>query len=89
MLFHDMLMIILLLIGGFHTVLGQTALDVIEIPTGPDVISAPDTSLIGVRILMSNGKLVDVAEASDQLNIQSLSKTVSKYFICYPKELKM
>lgn len=39
--------------------------------------------------LLTNGQLVDVAEASDQLNIQSLSKTVTKYFICYPKELKV
>jgi len=40
-----------------------------------------------ITILMSNGKLIDVAKASDQLNIQSLSKTVTKYFICYPKGL--
>lgn len=41
-----------------------------------------------INILMSNGSLIDVAKASDQLNIQSLSTTVSKHFICYPKELK-
>jgi HD superfamily phosphohydrolase len=40
-----------------------------------------------ITILMGNGALVDVAKASDQLNIQSLSKTVTKYFICYPKGL--
>ena len=40
-----------------------------------------------INILMKNGKLVDVAEASDLLNIQSLSKEVTKYFICYPKDL--
>ena len=51
--------------------------------------SAYTANQFNINILMSNGKLVDVAEASDQLNIQSLSKTVSKYFICYPKELKM
>lgn len=50
--------------------------------------SAYTANQFNINILMSNGKLVDVAEASDQLNIQSLSKTVSKYFICYPKELK-
>jgi hypothetical protein len=38
---------------------------------------------------MSNGKLVDVAKASDQLNLQSLSKTVTKHFICYPKDIKL
>ena len=40
-----------------------------------------------ITILMGNGKLLDVAKASDQLNIQSLSKTVTKYYICYPKGL--
>jgi len=41
-----------------------------------------------INMLMSNGRLVDVAEASDLLNIQSLSKTVTKYFVWYPKELE-
>jgi len=50
--------------------------------------SAYNANQFNINILMSNGKLVDVAEASDQLNIQSLSTTVSKHFICYPKELK-
>jgi uncharacterized protein len=40
-----------------------------------------------INILMGDGSLVDVADASDQLNLQSLSKTVTKHFICYPKEL--
>ncbi len=51
--------------------------------------SAYNAEQFNINILMSNGQLIDVAEASDQLNIQSLSKTVSKYFICYPKELKV
>ena len=51
--------------------------------------SAYNADQFNINILMSNGQLIDVAEASDQLNIQSLSKTVSKYFICYPKELKV
>jgi HD superfamily phosphohydrolase len=41
-----------------------------------------------INILMSNGKLMDVAEASDQLNLQKLSQTVTKYYLCYPKELE-
>jgi uncharacterized protein len=49
--------------------------------------SAYTADQFNINILMSNGDLIDVAKASDQLNIQSLSKTVSKYFICYPKEL--
>lgn len=50
--------------------------------------SAYTANQFNINILMSNGSLIDVAKASDQLNIQSLSTTVSKHFICYPKELK-
>ena len=49
--------------------------------------SAYNADKFNINILMSKGQLLDVAEASDQLNIQSLSKTVTKYFICYPKEI--
>ncbi|MEZ4857792.1 MAG: HD domain-containing protein [Flavobacteriaceae bacterium] len=38
-----------------------------------------------IYLLKTNGKLVDVAKASDQLNIKALSKTVVKYYLCYPK----
>ncbi len=40
-----------------------------------------------INILFNDGSLVDVAKASDQLNIKMLSKKVTKYFICYPKGL--
>ena len=40
-----------------------------------------------INILYSNGKLADVADASDLLNIQALSKPVTKHYICYPKDL--
>jgi hypothetical protein len=49
--------------------------------------SAYNASNFNINILMNDGSLMDVAQASDQLNIQSLSKTVTKHFICYPKEL--
>lgn len=49
--------------------------------------SAYNSSDFKINILMSDGSLVDVAEASDQLNIQSLTRPVTKYFICYPKDL--
>jgi len=39
-----------------------------------------------INILRSNGKVSDVAKASDQLNLKALSKTVVKYYICYPKD---
>jgi HD superfamily phosphohydrolase len=38
-----------------------------------------------ILILNKKGKLKDIAKASDQLNIQALTKPVVKYFICYPK----
>jgi HD superfamily phosphohydrolase len=38
-----------------------------------------------ILILNKSGKLKDIAKASDQLNIQALTKPVVKHFICYPK----
>jgi HD superfamily phosphohydrolase len=39
-----------------------------------------------INILMGNAKIIDVAKASDHLNLKALSKTVTKYYICYPKK---
>ncbi|MFT5751376.1 MAG: HD superfamily phosphohydrolase [Dokdonia sp.] len=39
----------------------------------------------GINILLSNGKIVDVVKASDQLSLKSLMKTVVKNYICFPK----
>ena len=39
-----------------------------------------------INILRKNGKLTDVAKASDHLNLKTLSKKVTKYYVCYPKE---
>ncbi len=38
-----------------------------------------------INLVSKSGKLVDLAQASDQLNIKALSKQVDKYFLCYPK----
>ncbi len=40
-----------------------------------------------IQILCGDGSIEDIAEASDMLNIQVLSKTVKKHFLCYPREL--
>ena len=40
-----------------------------------------------INILFRDGKVQDITEASDQLNIEILSKTVTKYFLCYPKQV--
>ncbi|MEA1785290.1 HD domain-containing protein [Arenibacter sp. GZD96] len=39
-----------------------------------------------IRILKRNGKLQDIAKASDHVNIRALSKEVTKYYMCFPKE---
>jgi len=39
-----------------------------------------------INILRKNGKLTDVAKASDHLNLKTLSSKVTKYYVCYPKE---
>lgn len=41
-----------------------------------------------IKILYKNGVIKDIAEASDQLNISVLSQAVTKYFLCYPKNLE-
>ena len=40
-----------------------------------------------INILFSSGKILDIVEASDQLNISVLSQAVTKHFICYPKDV--
>jgi uncharacterized protein len=40
-----------------------------------------------IRILFKNDELIDVSEASDNLNISVLSSPVSKYLLCLPKEI--
>ena len=39
-----------------------------------------------INLLYKDGSIVDIAEAADQLNISVLAKTVTKHFLCYPKE---
>ncbi|WP_298222958.1 HD domain-containing protein [Flavobacterium sp.] len=40
-----------------------------------------------IHILKKDKTIEDVVEASDQLNLKALSKPVTKYYICYPKQL--
>lgn len=39
-----------------------------------------------INILRKNGKVADVAKLSDNFNLNALAKTVTKYYICYPKD---
>ena len=38
-----------------------------------------------INLITKTDKVIDVAKASDQLNIEALSKKVVKYYLCYPK----
>ena len=39
-----------------------------------------------INLLYKDGKIMDIAEAADQLNISALGQTVTKHFLCYPKD---
>jgi hypothetical protein len=38
-----------------------------------------------INLLMKNGAVIDLAKASDNLNISALAHPVEKYFLCYPQ----
>jgi uncharacterized protein len=40
-----------------------------------------------INILLKNGEVIDIREASDQMRLSILSESTRKYFFCYPKEL--
>jgi HD superfamily phosphohydrolase len=40
-----------------------------------------------IRIYKKDGTIEDVIDASDQLNLKALSKPVTKYYLCMPKQL--
>ncbi len=42
-----------------------------------------------IMVLMKNGLMKNIFEASDNLSRDNLSKVVSKYIICYPKETNL
>jgi len=41
-----------------------------------------------INIHFKSGEIVDIAGATDQLNITVLHKTVTKHFLCYPKAFR-
>lgn len=40
-----------------------------------------------IKIFFKDGSLKDITLASDQYNIEALTKSVTKYYLCYPKNL--
>ena len=45
--------------------------------------------LAPIKILNNTGETVDIVKASDQLNLQALTKQVDKHYICYPKKMTL
>ena len=54
--------------------------------TGEITNSAYNSNTENIKILFKNGKVKDIGRASD-IDLTALTKTVRKYFACYPKEL--
>jgi uncharacterized protein len=42
-----------------------------------------------INILYKTGRISDIAQASDMSNVSALSKTVKKFFLCYPKDCRI
>jgi hypothetical protein len=49
--------------------------------------SAYTTDTNRINIKFRNGNVMDVAKASDHLNLEALSEAVVKHYLCYPKNL--
>lgn len=49
--------------------------------------SAYRESSENIDILMKDGSVADITDASDNFNIRALSRTVEKHYCCYPKQL--
>ncbi len=47
-----------------------------------------NTSYDNINIITKDGKVKDFTEVSDQMNISALSKSVVKFFLCFPKEIR-
>jgi hypothetical protein len=41
-----------------------------------------------VRILLKNGETRDITAVSDLFDKEALSEKVTKYYLCYPKEIR-
>jgi hypothetical protein len=53
--------------------------------TGEISINTYETNDDRIKILLKNGDIVDITEASDMLDQTVLAKKVVKHFLCYPK----
>ncbi len=46
------------------------------------------TGVPEVRILLKNGEIRDITDVSDIFDHQALTEKVTKYYLCYPKEVR-
>lgn len=53
--------------------------------TGKIYNQAYQTKNQNINILYKSGKIQDIVKASDHLNLKTLSKPVTKYYLCHPK----
>jgi hypothetical protein len=72
------------LMKDYHLEAAQTPYFVF---TGEVANHAYDPHFDRINIIGKNGITTDITEASDQLNIDILSRTVKKYFLCCPKDV--
>ncbi len=49
------------------------------------VNNAYDPTTDRINLKLKDGSLLDIAEASDNFNIQTLAVPITKFFLCYPK----
>ncbi|MEZ5007712.1 MAG: hypothetical protein R2753_06115 [Chitinophagales bacterium] len=47
--------------------------------------NAYKTTLKNISILFKDGRVMDISKASDDLDIRTLSKTITKHYIAYPR----
>lgn len=55
---------------------------------GTLVNNAYDTRNDKINILLKNGKVLDIADAADTLNIKSISGPIEKYYLSFPKKVR-
>ena len=75
-----------MLINISEKITGCTDLARYFLITGEITNNALNRDSENILILFKNGKVKDIRKASD-INLNALTKTVRKYFACYPKEL--
>ena len=59
------------------------------IATGALTNAAYELKSPKINVVMKNGDIVDIANASDLPNIKAMSKIVKKYYLCTPKSVSL